>query len=82
MQNEDIEKELSKLKYHVRLLGETIDWDTKPITALVISMDWDDKQLSRAHDIFEEYDKKLSAKQTINWVEFEHKLRDEFDIGY
>lgn len=80
--SENIQKQIEKLHYHIRLLAETIDYREHPIPALVIQMDWNDNDLNRAHDIFEEYDVKLEAGEDVNWKEFKMKLRDEFSIGY
>jgi hypothetical protein len=79
---EEIERELAKLRYQVRLLGHTVDPERRPIESLILEFDWEEGQLTKAHDIFEEYDNKLNNGQDINWHEFEHKLRGEFDIGY
>lgn len=77
-----IEKEISKMKYQIQVLGACIDYERNPVEALILSMNWDEEQLDRAHEIFEKYDTMLSNKQSIVWSTFEHELRDEFDIGY
>lgn len=82
MNIDDLSKDIMKMKYHIRLLGEAIDYKQHPVEALILSMDWDESQIDRAHDIFEEYDNKINNKEPINWHEFEHALRDEFGIGY
>jgi hypothetical protein len=79
---DNIVKELEKIKFHIRLIGETIDHRSYPIPFLVIEMDWDGKDLDAAHDIFEKYDNKLEKKEAVNWKEFEMELRNTFDIGY
>ena len=78
----DIAKEIEKLKFHIRLLSETIDPSFNPIPALVIQLNWDDKNLDKAHDIFEKYDKQIEEKIDVSWHAFEHDLRDTFGIGY
>jgi len=78
----DINKELEKVKFHIRLIGETIDHRTYPVPSLVIEMDWDSDDLNRAHDIFEKYDTKLQNEEEVNWTYFESELRKIFDIGY
>ena len=40
---DNMERELEKLKFHIRLIGETIDNRSYPIPFLVIEMDWNDK---------------------------------------
>lgn len=82
MSIEELAEELQKLKYQVRVLGETVDYDAHPVESLVLSMDWGEGDIDRAHDIFEKYDNKLEAKEPVNWAEFEMELRTEFNIGY
>lgn len=82
MNLEELTAELDKLKYQVRTLAETIDYQAHPVEALILSMDWNEGDIDRAHDIFEKYDNKLHAGEPINWHEFEMELKNEFDIGY
>lgn len=82
MTETDIIRELRKLKYHIKILSQTIDSERFPVEALVLEMDWDEKQLDRAHDIFEEYNSKIEAKEQIAWPNFEMALKNEFNIGY
>ena len=79
---DNIERELEKIKFHIRLIGETIDHRSYPIPFLVIEMDWDDKDLDKAHDIFEKYDDKLEREEKVNWKEFEMELQNTFGIEY
>lgn len=79
---EDVEEELKKLRYHVKLLGEAINGRDYPITSLVVFMNWDESELDAAHDIFEEADNRLSEGKGVDWGGFERKLRDRFQIGY
>lgn len=79
---DDVFADLKKIKYQLRVLAETIDYDTHPVEALILSMDWNEGDIGRAHDIFEKYDKKIENTEEINWREFEYELRDEFQIGY
>lgn len=78
----EIARELEKLKYQVRTIGETIDYRAHPVEALILSLDWGEGDIDRAHDIFEKYDNKLEANEAVNWHEFEHELEDAFGIGY
>lgn len=82
MNLEQIAEEITKLKYQVRVLGETIDYQAHPVEALILSMDWSEGDIDRAHDIFEKYDNKLQEKEPVIWAEFEKELRNEFNIGY
>ena len=78
----DIENEIKKMKFHISLIGETLDYRNNPIPALVIQMDWNENDLDAAHDIFEKYDNMLEAKEEVNWRAFEMELRKKFGIGY
>lgn len=79
---EDLKKAVEKLQYQVKLLGESLDFETNPIAALIIELDWNEEDLSNANDIFEKYDKKLENGEKVNWKEFEFELRDRFKLGY
>ena len=79
---DEIIKQIDKIKYHIKMIGDTINHLEYPIESLVIQLDWDDNDLSAANNIFEEYDKKLNSGEDINWTEFEITLRDRFGIGY
>jgi hypothetical protein len=79
---DNIERELEKIKFHIQLIGETIDHRSYPIPFLVIEMGWDDKDLDKAHDIFEKYHGKLEREEKVNWKEFEMELQNTFGIGY
>lgn len=74
--------ELEKIKYQLRTLAKTVDYDAHPVEALILSMDWSEGDINRAHDIFEKYDKKLGDGEEVSWHVFECELKDEFQIGY
>jgi len=78
----NLEQEIEKLKFQIRIIGETIDYDKYPLNDLIISFDWSNKDLNNAHDIFEEYSNILDESNKFDSPEFEHKLRDKFSIGY
>lgn len=82
MNIDEIAKDIEKIKYQITVLGQAIDHQTHPVAALIFSMNWGEGDVDRAHDIFEKYDEKLEAKESINWYEFEKELKDEFGIGY
>jgi len=82
MNLEELVASVEKLKYHVQILGDTIDYQSHPVESLILSMDWGDGDINRAHDIFEKYDDKLAAKENVEWGEFENELKSEFNIGY
>ncbi|EJL6658660.1 hypothetical protein QXB71_003913 [Vibrio cholerae] len=79
---EELSEVVKKLQYHVSVLSDCVDYERYPVERLILSMNWDDAQLNRAHDIFQKYDELLANKEDINWMAFEHELRDEFNIGY
>ena len=74
--------ELEKMKYHIRLLAETIDFENSPIPCLVIGMDWAEEDLTRAHDIFERYDDALRNGTSVSWQRFQSELCNAFNIDY
>lgn len=74
--------DIEKIKYHIRLLAEALDYETHPIPSLVVSFDWDDNDLDAAHDIFEKYDKLLSEGSSPSWMDLERDLKSKFAIGY
>ncbi len=79
---EEIMADLEKLKYHVRVLADTVDYSQYPIESLILSLDWDESQIERAHDIFEKYDDFLKNNTPIKWNAFERELTTEFNINY
>lgn len=74
--------DIEKIKYHIKMIAESIDSREHPIASLVISMDWDGDDLNRAHDVFEKYDNMLENKDEVNWTQFEMELKETFGIGY
>ncbi|RZM89780.1 MULTISPECIES: hypothetical protein [unclassified Escherichia] len=78
----EISKEIEKIKYHISILGDIIDYHNHPVESLTISMDWNERNINRTHDIFEKYDEKLSNNEKLKWYEFENDLKDELDIEY
>ncbi|MHC2065889.1 hypothetical protein ACYFX5_00310 [Bremerella sp. T1] len=82
MNNEEITRELEKLKFQVRTIGETIDTRKHPVESLILSLDWDEGEIDLAHDIFEKYDNKLEEGESVKWNEFEHELKDALKIHY
>ncbi|EGQ8136984.1 hypothetical protein MZJ28_001405 [Vibrio parahaemolyticus] len=79
---EELSAVVEKLQYHVSILSDCVDYERYPVERLILSMNWDDAQLNRAHDIFQKYDELLTNEEDVNWMAFEHELRDEFNIGY
>jgi len=76
------EDEIRKLKYHVKLLAESLPSEIDSYAALAIERDWDSADISRAHDIFEKHDKSTAASGSLDGSALEHELRDTFGIGY
>jgi hypothetical protein len=76
----DVEHEIAKLKYHVKLLGDAVDWHEHPIAAMVVALDWSEDDLDKAQDIFDKYDRQVEAGGPTGF--FERELRDTFGIGY
>jgi len=43
---------------------------------------WDEGKINHARKTFSIYDEKLKSGEEVNWVYFEHILRDDLGIGY
>lgn len=82
MTTADLLNEIEKIKYQLRIIAQTVDYDAHPVEALILSMDWSEGDINRAHDIFEKYDKKMDDGEKVNWMQFESELENEFKIGY
>ena len=76
------DEQIEKIKYHIRLLAESLDAKSNPIASLVIERNWSDNDLERAHDIFEEYSNSLENDEPVNWHVFEKEFDTAFGIGY
>lgn len=79
---EDFQKELEKLKFQMKLVGESLSFEEHPMASLVIEMDWSNQELNIAHDIFEIYDSQLEAGEKPNWIEFESEFDRQLGVGY
>ena len=82
MTNEEISEIIKKLRYHVTILGQTIDSDTHPVESLVMGKDWGEEELDKAHDIFERWDERLEKGGHIDSGEFESDFRNDLDVTY
>lgn len=74
--------EIEKIKFHIKLISESIDTRDHPIPSLVISKDWSEDDLDAAHDIFQKFDEKLESGADVNWVEFEGDFKKRFGMSY
>ena len=73
---------IEKLAYHVSLLGETIDYEKHPVEALILSMNWGRADIDKAHDIFEQWDKRLEQGGAMSTSKFESDFNRELGISY
>ncbi|SEN55092.1 hypothetical protein SAMN04488077_12026 [Roseovarius tolerans] len=78
----EIIQAIEKLRYHVRILGESIDYDKHPVEALILGNDWGPKDLDQAHDIFEGWDKRLEKGEEMNSGSFEHAFKERLGVSY
>jgi hypothetical protein len=74
----DVERELAKLRYHVRRLADAIDPREHPEAAMVVQLDWSEDDVERATDIFAKYAQLLQSGRSIHGLEKE--LKDAFGI--
>lgn len=82
MTNEEIAETVEKLKYHISILGQTIDHERHSVEALIIENDWSQTQLNKVHDLFEKWEKFLEAGQQMQQSSFEIDFNNELDISY
>lgn len=82
MNERAIMERLDKLEYHVEILGQTINYEMYPVEALILSKNWGPAELEKAHDIFEEWDKKIENGGELNSSAFEQDFRKYLDISY
>ncbi len=73
---------IEKLKYHVKILGEAINYLEHPLESLIISMDWDEETLNKVHDTFEKYDELLQNNSEVSWSTFKNEIESKFGISY
>lgn len=82
MTNEEISGIIEKLKYHVSILGQTVDHERHPVEALILANDWGPVELNKVHDIFEKWDNLLEAGEKMNHSSFEIDFNKELNISY
>jgi hypothetical protein len=73
---DNLENEVAKLRFQIKLISETIDRDENPILHLAVFLNWSEEDLEAAHNIFEEYSQKPDL------IGFERQLKERFDIDY
>lgn len=82
MTNEELAAAIEKLQYQISVIADTIDYDTNPVELLILSMNWDRKELNKAHDIFEKWDKILNEGGAVNQHQFESDFDRELGVSY
>ena len=82
MTNEEIVDVISKLSYHISLLGATIDYDKHPIEALILSKNWSQEDINKAHDIFERWDNLIEKGGKMSTSAFESDFLRDLGISY
>ena len=76
---QQLKDQLEKMKFHINLIGETINYEKYPIPSLVIDLNWSSNDLNIAYNIFEDFEKRINHGETSllhidMQVEFEEKL--------
>jgi len=82
MTNEEVETTLKKLSYQVSILGQTVDYERHPVEALILEKDWGSEELDKAHDIFENWEKRLESGENMDSAMFEQDFRRELGVTY
>lgn len=77
-----INKQLEKLKFQVKMLSDSVDYDKHPIGGVIVSMDFDQDQFDTLHNIFEKYNNMIITEQcTYQYLStFEYELKTALDI--
>lgn len=82
MTEAEIVEAIEKLRYHVKLLGESIDFDKHPVEALILGNDWGPDDISQAHDIFEDWDRRLEQGGKMDSGSFERDFDEKLGVSY
>lgn len=78
-----MDKEIEQIKFQLKSIANTIDSQKHPVEYLTLQFDLSEPELNLIFEIFDEYAGKLYQKDSsINWVEFESKLKSTLQIGY
>ena len=81
---ENQKEEIAKIKFHINMLNTYQNYANNPIGSLVIEFDWSEKDLDKAHDIFEKYDKKISEGELNGdlYALMERDFKADLGLGY
>lgn len=82
MTEDEIVKQLKKLKYQVEIVAQTIDHRKHPLEALVLQKGWGEAELEKAHNIFEKWDEVLERGEAMNSDAFEDDFRASLNQNY
>lgn len=82
MTDQDIRQIVEKLQYQVSILGQAIDYDSFPIQSLIMGMNWGPGDIDKAHDIFEDWDKRLENGESMNTSAFESAFEQALGVTY
>lgn len=73
---------IEKLSYHIEMIGRTIDHQSYPIEALVLSMNWNRTELENVFKFFEDWEIKRKNNATIDSAPFESDFTKRFNLNY
>ena len=76
----DVETEIEKLRYHLRLLADASDLAEHPDTKFIIAHGWGEDDWDDAEEIFGCYEEAVEAGGSINGLERE--VKERFNCGY
>lgn len=82
MTDHDLRQIVEKLQYQVSILGQTVDYESYPVQSLIMGMNWGPGDIDKAHDIFEDWDKRLEDGETMNSGAFEAAFDEALGVGY
>jgi hypothetical protein len=79
---DEIQAQIEKIRYHIEMLAETVDYRNHPVESLVLSLNWSRNELDTAHDIFDEWEKRLDAGEAITPHGFENDFSERLELNY
>ena len=78
----DLLKEIEKVKFHLRTMGEEMGLEPCPLAWLSIKMDWTEDDLKNVIDMFYGYRKALLNGERVYWEKLRNSLMNITNNDY
>src|SRR5690606_7777755 len=80
----DVEVELTKLRYHIKLLADIVDHREYPTEWLIESQNWSEEEFDQLENLFEKYENRLESGGTLQMgdTSFERELKETFGLTF